>query len=258
MEQIYAAIVGAIATGLLALIAYLYQQRLGNRVIVKMISQSPQITFEDSVQQKLEIIYNGRKVNDLVLTQFTISNQGSNIIKPLKLTMSVKPKDEEIKPSLNLKINLKPIINNFTFAELNVNDPQEITISKMDSETGTFEIERPYFNPQKKYKEEEIKVSVFSDVLLDFSVSGGGEDWAIKLVKASDEIAKRQFFWSYGLTGIAIVLAPIIFFYLMTGDITTLAEPLPALFSITIAFAVVASLAAIKSLIDYLYKEVNK
>ncbi len=254
MEQIYAAIIGSIVTGLLAFFAYLYQQRLGNRVIVKMISQSPQITFEDSVQQKLEIIYNGKKIKDLVLTQFTISNQGSNIIKPLKLTVNVKPKS-----GLDLKvttINLQPIISNFTFAELNVNDPLEITTSKMDSQTGSFEIERPYLNPQKKYKEEEIKVSVFSDVELDFSVSGGGEDWAIKYVKASEEMAKRRSFWSSNLGMFTFILAPILFIYFTKKD-TNQNENEPIVLVVTILI-MLALFTLINIISDYISREFNK
>ena len=41
MDQIVAAIVGAVVAGALALIAYLYQQRSGNRVIVRLLSQTP-------------------------------------------------------------------------------------------------------------------------------------------------------------------------------------------------------------------------
>ena len=187
MNEIIAAIVGAVVAGILALIAYVYQQRKGNRVIVNMLSQSPQITFSNSVQKKLEIIYNGKKVDNLVLTQFVIFNQGDKIIKPLILDVSVKPKS-----------------GNFTFAELNISDPQEITKSIMDRETGAVAIERPYLNPKNKYQEEEIKVSVFSDVELDFSVSGGGEDWATKLVGQDELDPKRGYYFSIFLS-IAII-----------------------------------------------------
>lgn len=203
--DIIAAIVGAVVTGLLGFAAYQYNQRRGNQVIVKILSQTPQITLLDSVQQKLEIIYNGRQVKNLVLTQLTICNQGSNMIKPLKLTIGVSPKPGQ-GTSVNPKIadnQAQPITSEFTYAEFNVNDPRGITISRMESQTGTFEIERPYINPKKKYAEEEIKVSVFSDVLLDFSVNGGGEDWASKLVY-NEEPRKRILFLVsafYGILG---------------------------------------------------------
>ncbi len=109
-----------------------------------------------------------------------IYNQGTKIIKPLKLTGNVKP-DEKFLPIG------KSISMHSYFMELNVTDLQEITASRMENTTGTFEIERPYLNPKSKYKEEEIKVSVFSDVPLDLSVSGGGEDWASKLVYLEEE-----------------------------------------------------------------------
>ena len=201
--DIIAAIVGAVVTGLLGFAAYHYKQRRGNRVIVKILSQTPQITLLDSVQQKLEIIYNGRQVKNLVLTQLTICNQGSNMIKPLKLTIGVSPKPGQ-GTSVNPKIadnQAQPITSEFTYAEFNVNDPRGITISRMESQTGTFEIERPYINPKKKYAEEEIKVSIFSDVLLDFSVNGGGEDWASKLVY-NEEPRKRILFLVSAFSGI--------------------------------------------------------
>jgi hypothetical protein len=169
-DEVVGAIVGAVITAIIGLAVYLYQQRKGNRVIVKMISQTPQIIFSDSVQKKLEIIYNGRKVDNLVLTQFVIFNQGSNTIKPLNLIVTVKPKSD-----------------NFTYAEVDVNDTRDIALSSMNNETGAFQILRPYLNPKKKYPDEEIKVSVFSDVLLDFSVNGGGEDWGAKLTSSLDK-----------------------------------------------------------------------
>lgn len=166
--EIIAAVIGAVVTGFIGLGIFLYRQHRGNWVIVERLSQTPQIKFSDAVQKKLEIIYNGRKVDNLVLTQFVIFNKSDKNIKPLKLTVNVTPKSD-----------------NFTYAELNVSDPQEITISKMDSGTGAFEIERPYLKSQKKYKEEKIEVSLFSDVLLDFSVNGGGEDWGCKVVNSA-------------------------------------------------------------------------
>lgn len=201
--DIIAAIVGAVVTGVLGFVAYQYKQRRGNQVIVKILSQTPQITLLDSVQQKLEIIYNGRQIKNLVLTQLTICNQGSNMIKPLKLTIGVSPKPGQgtSVDSIIADNRARSIINEFTYVELNVNDPRGITISRMDSQTSSFEIERPYINPKKKYAEEEIKVSVFSDVLLDFSVNGGGEDWASKLVY-NEEPRKRILFLVSAFSGI--------------------------------------------------------
>ncbi|HOP02776.1 MAG TPA: hypothetical protein PKX58_11305 [Flexilinea sp.] len=173
MSDIIAAVTGAVVASILGFIAFQYQQHRGNIVVVERLLQSPQINFSNAIDKKLEIIYNGNKVKNLVLTHFVIFNQGSNTVKPLKLTVKITPKSE-----------------NFTYAELNVSDPNEIATWKMDNETGTFEIERPYLNSLKKYKEEKIDVSLFSDVLLDFSVNGGGEDWGCKVVNS--DLGKKR------------------------------------------------------------------
>lgn len=79
MNEIIAVIVGAVVIGF---IAYLYKSRQGNRIIVKRISETPQIKISDMVRKNLKITYNDQPVDNLVLNNLVIYNNGNEIIEP--------------------------------------------------------------------------------------------------------------------------------------------------------------------------------
>lgn len=164
LESSIGPILGAMVGACIAWLISLYKSHKGNIIVVEQILQTSQVNFKPAVQKELEIIYHGQKINDLVLTQFIISNQGDNVIKPLKLTFKVTPKV----PSLS-------------FVNCNTEDPQNLSTWTNSRGMYLIDIDRPYLNPVKKYKDEKIQLSFFSDAILDFQLIGGGEDWGSKL-----------------------------------------------------------------------------
>jgi hypothetical protein len=86
MNEIIAVIVGAVVIGL---IAYLYKRRQGNRIIIRRISETPQINISQRVRKNLKITYNDQPVDNLVLNNLVIYNNGNEIIEPLKIEFKV-------------------------------------------------------------------------------------------------------------------------------------------------------------------------
>jgi hypothetical protein len=157
-NQIIGGIVGAVATGLIALIAYIYKSRQGKRIIVKRVSETPQIKISEEVRKNLKITYNDQPVDNLVLNTLVVYNNGNEIIEPVEMALKAYPPDAP-----------------FKFLEVEVDDPLGKT--KIDMIGPGLTISRPYLNPKKKFKEEEIKLALFSNANLDISVEGGGRGW---------------------------------------------------------------------------------
>ena len=107
--QIAAAVVGAVITLGIGGIVYYIRGRRGNWIVVKRISETPQITFTDKAREKLDIRYLGNPVNNLVLNNLQIFNAGDeNTNEAVEIRIEVIPKDGEIE-----------------FLQVEVNDPLE-------------------------------------------------------------------------------------------------------------------------------------
>jgi hypothetical protein len=192
-NQIIGGIVGAVAAGLIALIAYLYKSRQGNRIIVKRVSETPQIEISRRVKRKLEITYDGSPVDNLVLNTLVIYNNGNEIIKPVEFKLGVTSSNGEI-----------------AYLEIEETDPLgQLGQMKVIKDGYSFTIKRLYLNPKKKFKEEEIKLAVFSNTRLNFSVEGGGEGWYTKYADLP-EIRKKQGKWGRAVFAFSFVALSII------------------------------------------------
>jgi hypothetical protein len=202
MNEIIAAIVGAVITGIIAFIAYIYKSRQGNRIIVKRISETPQIDVSRRVKRNLAITYNNQPVDNLVLNTLVVHNNGNEIIKPVEFKLEVTTPKGEI-----------------DYLEVEEDDPLgQLGQMKIIKDRSSLTIKRPYLNPKKKFKEEEIKLAVFSNTRLDFSVEGGGEGWYAKF---EDEITSMGIRFRLLAAG---MLAGFIFglFALFLADILTI------------------------------------
>ena len=168
MNEIIAVIVGAVVIGL---IAYLYKRRQGNRIIIRRISETPQINISQRVRKNLKITYNDQPVDNLVLNNLVIYNNGNEIIEPLKIEFKVYPSD-----------------GNLAYLEVEANDPLDRTT--VNTSEPFFVVVRPHIDIRRKYPEEEIKLAVFSNTSLIFFVKGGGRGWDTKF---EDNLQKPDF-----------------------------------------------------------------
>lgn len=182
MNEIWAAIIGAVLTAILGAAWYLYRSHRGNLVLVEKIAQSSQISLKPSVEKDLEVNFKGKKVSDIVLTQFSIKNSGDIVIKPLILNFKLKCARED-----------------YELFNLSTDDPLEMTDFYIRVQTnGVVEneeivIERDFLNPIKSYKNEKITLSILSDKPLDLELQGGGENWGSKLVNQTEPLKETRF-----------------------------------------------------------------
>jgi hypothetical protein len=191
MNEIIAAIVGAVVTGIIALIAYLYRSRQGNRIIVKRISETPQIDVSRRVKRKLEITYDGRPVENLVLNTLVIYNNGNEIIEPIEIGVGITLPDQTS-----------------SYLEVEIDDPLGET--EIDMNRVGFTVSRPYLNPKKKFKEEEIKIAVFTSISLDFFVEGGGKGWYAEYKDEKGKAGGVRGTWLYLFTTIFVIILSVV------------------------------------------------
>ena len=168
MKEIIAVIVGAVVIGL---IAYLYKRRQGNRIIIRRISETPQINISQRVRKNLKITYNDQPVDNLVLNNLVIYNNGNEIIEPLKIEFKVYPSDGSL-----------------AYLAVEANDPLDRTTVNISE--PFFVVDRPHIDIRKKYPKEEIRLAVFSNISLIFFVKGGGRGWDTKF---EDSLQKPGF-----------------------------------------------------------------
>jgi hypothetical protein len=177
-DSIAAYVIG-VATGLAALIAQWIRGRRGNRVVVSLLSQSPQVSISESVSNNLEIKYKGQPVDQIVLTRLVITNEGAIDIKDLALKLHVRVKQFNDKKASTLPFVEAILSDPLALAQIDTTriDTGLVTPELPSSMAWEIDFRRPFFNPKRAYKEEQIGLTLISNATIDVSVKGGGPGW---------------------------------------------------------------------------------
>ncbi len=193
-------VLAVIITVMVPIVAYVVKSRTGNIVVVERKSQSSQITVSKKIQPNLKFNFKDKFINDLVLSEFIIKNEGHIVIDDFKMQIDIISKNinyiEVIPPDATIKIKYNPDIENN-------NTSQSIS---------NIVISREYLNPVKKYKDDRINLAVYSDQKFNFSVIGGGKDWVIKKIDYGNIRINRHIFYSIIIFCIFIVLPFVVYF----------------------------------------------
>lgn len=222
--QIIAAIVGALITGCIGIIAYVWKGRRGNHVVVRRISETPQISLSPDISKRLEIRYNGQQIKNLVLNSLTITNEGRVTIDPAEITVKLEPVADEIQ-----------------FFEVEHNDPLNRTTVVLGEKE--FTVKRSFLNPHKAYKEEKLKLAIFSNVNLNISTEGGGKDWYSKFQDETIVTAQKILpLLIIAILGLLVTISGFIFpewgqtTFALVLEITVVALAIPFLFVVVVKY----------------------
>jgi hypothetical protein len=162
-------VIDVVGGALLALIGsgviYWIKSRRGNKVILEKVNETSVIQLSEKVRDNLSITYKGNKVNQLILYEFNLYNNGDNNISDFNMTVHF----------LNFDVN-SPF-----FIEPIINDIQDETTTDLrftnDGNHFELRINRPYLNAKKKFNKELITIQILADTNMGFNVIGGGEGW---------------------------------------------------------------------------------
>lgn len=193
-SEILAAIIGALVTGLLALGVYLYKSHKGNKVILEKVKESSLIELRKDFSNNIEIKLKGYSVEKLILYEFELYNSSDNNITDLLVNIEFQCKE-----------------SNFLVSQI-TKDVQKITIADetfSENSTKILEIKRPYLKPRKKYKKEVISIQIISNSNINFSITGGGENWNADY---GTEFRKALEFLIFGALSIFMAIALIIYY----------------------------------------------
>lgn len=142
------------------------KSRKGNRVVFLKTLEHPLIEVSQSVKKRIKITYRDNPVDSLYKYGFEIFNDGSKDISDFNAIIKV---ETEVKD---------------TFLEWSWADRLEKTNINIDGKTDYADysvfsviISRPFLNSIKKYKEEKIRISFYSNNPLTFHPIAGGEGW---------------------------------------------------------------------------------
>ena len=100
--------------------------------------------------------------------------------------------------NLEINLDLSARHGNIDFWEIEHSDPlSKTTVEKSEI---SFKLKRDFLNPKRAYKEDIIKINIFSNTQLNFAVVGGGKSWYAQYEDRSmpdEKILKmlRQVFW---------------------------------------------------------------
>lgn len=214
-SPISAIIIAILIPILVAIIPLIYdeiKERQGNRVLVNLVSVSPQLSVAKDIKKNLQVSYKGTPISGVISHVFKVGNKGKKGIEPLDLTIIFIPENE------NEKIE---------FAECETRDlmlDAKAAALVFDSgKHGLVKLWRNFLNPYKMYKEEIFEFVVLSNTKLMFSIFGGDKNWVLdsssreprnleKLIKVN---RYEKFFWIYGGVSIFFVFLGI----LLNGNI---------------------------------------
>lgn len=151
-----------------------YMNKRGNRIVVTRLSTSPQINISARVRENLQIKYKGAIVNELVLNVLKLENQGSIVLRDIRLLLYVSPiHTENDNSDLFIEVEAHDKLNQTEI--LAVTKPERV--GGFSQGDWIINIHRPFLNHKSAYPEEEISIIVFSNREIEFTVTGGGEGW---------------------------------------------------------------------------------
>jgi hypothetical protein len=187
-----------------AIVPVIYQvikERQGNRVLVNLVSVTPQLSVSEEIKKNLYVLYKGKPVDNVISYVFKVGNKGRNIIEPLDLTIIFIPENEDGK---------------IEFAECETRDlmleAKATALVFNSGKHGLVKLWRKFLNPYKTYKEEIFELVVLSNTKLIFSIFGGDKNWVLdsssreprNLEKSIKVNQYEKFFWVCG--GISVLL----------------------------------------------------
>ena len=74
--EILGAIIGAVLTAIIGIIAWYFKTHVGNQVIFESVNETSLIGLSDKVSSDLEINYRGKNIKQLYFHEFNIFNDG--------------------------------------------------------------------------------------------------------------------------------------------------------------------------------------
>ena len=171
MNEIIAAIIGAVTGAILIWLSSWIKSKNGNRIIISKISQSPQIAISKEARKALSIVYKGKPVEQLVLSNLRVYNDGTSTINNVNFQIEISPKESSVIKNENFFIEIEHL-DPLAKTELDYT-PDDPTSPKL----WTIDLKRPFINPRRAFPEDAIRLAVFSNHEIVFTVQGGGAGW---------------------------------------------------------------------------------
>ena len=200
------AVVGFILTSVLAFVLWLIRRRRWEQINVELVSQSPQISISQDLAEDITIRYKGEPTSQVVLTQLRVYNQGDDTIDDVVFFI-----EADLVTGPREKYWLTPpkvvdLVGKTTYekGESSRKDSSEFERKSVFS----YKFSRPFLNPIRKDKDEELRISFFSSHEISLRVSGSGPGWSVELSDATaQKLPSRIEYWIFAITLIGTLLS---------------------------------------------------
>jgi hypothetical protein len=183
-------VIGFLLTSALAFVLWFIRRRRWDRIVVELISQSPQISISEDLAEDITIRYRGDPTSQVVLTQLRVVNQGDDTIKDLvffieaELVSGTREKNWLTPPKVH------DVVEKTTY-EKGESSHKEISDVQRRSKF-TYKFSRPFMNPIRNDKDEELLITFFSSHEMGLRVYGSGPGWSVQY---SDATSRRVYLW---------------------------------------------------------------
>jgi hypothetical protein len=178
-------VIGFLLTSVLAFVLWFVRRRRWDRIVVELISQSPQISISEDLAEDITIRYRGDSTSQVVLTQLRVFNQGDDTIEDLVFFIEAELVSGSREKNWLTPPKVLDVVEKTTYEK---GESSHKDISDLERRSKfTYKFSRPFMNPIRNDKDEELLITFFSSHEVGLRVFGSGPGWSVKYLEIQAE-----------------------------------------------------------------------